>query len=153
MKSRKWLFQDLDFAGILKKYNVEFPGAKQKITKIFRSNKKDFGFIPNRCHIILQGFLWKNSFVLSRISKGEITNLEIQVVFFQKVCAPLPSFFWNSPIYRPETNFWWNFCQCAELDPPFLHLLFLMTFSYKRFPSFHTKNFWCYAWTIYILVR
>ena len=79
-----------------------------------------------------------NSFVLSRISKGEITNLEIPVVFLKNVCAQLSSFFWDSPIYRQETNFWWNFCQCAELDHPFLHLLFVMTFSYKLFPSFHT---------------
>ena len=40
VKSRNWLFQDLDFPGILKKYNVEFPGAKQEITKIFRGNKE-----------------------------------------------------------------------------------------------------------------
>ena len=100
--------------------------------------------------MILQDFLEMNSFVLSRISKFEITNLEISVVFFKKVCAQLPYFFWNSPIYRQETNFWWHFCQCTELDHPFLHLLFVTTFSCKLFPSFHAKNIWCYAWTIYI---
>ena len=42
-----------------------------------------------------------NGFALSRISKGEITNLEIPVVFFKNVCAQLPPFFWNSPIYKP----------------------------------------------------
>ena len=92
MKSQNWLFQDLDFPGILKKYNVEIPGAKEEITKIFRGNKeknhKEFGFIPNRCYIILKGFLGMNSFVLSRISMGEIRNLEIPAV-----CAQLPSFF------------------------------------------------------------
>ena len=72
---------------------------------------------------------------------------------FSKTCAQLPSFFWNSPIYRQEANLWWNVCQCAELDHTFLHLFFVMTFSYKLFPSFHTKNLWCYAWAIYILVR
>ena len=40
MKSRNWLFQDLDFPRILKKYNVEFPGAKQEITEIFKGNKE-----------------------------------------------------------------------------------------------------------------
>ena len=44
-------------------------------------NKKEFGFIPNRCHIILQDFLGMSSFVLSRISMGEITNLEIPAVY------------------------------------------------------------------------
>ena len=39
-KSQNWLFLELDFQGILKKYNVEFPGAKQEITKIFRGNKE-----------------------------------------------------------------------------------------------------------------
>ena len=73
---------------MLKKYNVEFPGAKQEITKIFRGNRekkhKEFGFISSRCHIILQDLLGMNSFVLFRISKGETTNLEIPVAFFQK---------------------------------------------------------------------
>ena len=73
--------------------------------------------------------------------------------FFKKVCPQTPSFYWNIPIYRQETNFWWNFCQCGELEYPFLHLFFVMTFSYKLFPSFHAKRFWCYAWAIYILVR
>ena len=103
MKSQNWLFQDLDFPRIFKKYNVEFPRAKEEMTKIFLGNKekitlKEFAFIPNKCHIILQDFLGINNFVLSRISKGEITNQEIPVVFF-------PSFFWNSPIYRQEVNF------------------------------------------------
>ena len=73
---------------MLKKYNVEFPRAKQEITKIFRGNReknhKEFGFISSRCHIILQDLLGMNSFVLFRISKGETTNLEIPVAFFQK---------------------------------------------------------------------
>ena len=109
---------------------MDFHRAKEEMTKIFLRNKekitlKEFAFIPNKCHIILQDFLGINNFVLSRISKGEITNQEIPVVFF-------PSFFWNSPIYRQEVNFWWNFCQCAELDHPF------WIFSLSR--PFH-KNF------------
>ena len=87
---------------------MEFPGTNQEITKIFRDNKKnhkEFGFIPNRCHVTLHDFLKMNSFVLFRISKGEITNLEISVACFRKVYHQPQSFFWNSPIYRQETNF------------------------------------------------
>ena len=40
MKSRNWLFKDLDFPAILKKYKLEFPGAKQEITKTFRGKKE-----------------------------------------------------------------------------------------------------------------
>ena len=39
---------------------MEFPGTNQEITKIFRDNKnnhKEFGFIPNRCHVTLHDFL------------------------------------------------------------------------------------------------
>ena len=85
----------LEFSRNIEEIQCGISRAKQEITKIFRSTKekitKNFAFIPNRCHIILQDFLQINSFVLSRISKGEITNLEIPVGFFQNIC--FPSFF------------------------------------------------------------
>ena len=134
MKSRNWLFQDLDFPGILKKYNVEFPGVKQEITKVFRGNKEKIinHFIPNRYLIILQDFLGMNSFTLSRTSKGEITNLEIPVVFF--------SF---SKKYELNSHLFSGIAQFTDKKPIsdeifvsvqswttlFLHLLFVMTFS------------------------
>ena len=40
VKSRNWLFQKWDFPGILNKQNVELPGVKQEISKIFRVNKE-----------------------------------------------------------------------------------------------------------------
>ena len=61
--------------------------------------------------------------------------------FFKKACPQPPSFFWNNPIYRQETNFWWYFCHYAELDHPFFesslhHDLFIQTFfqfPYQKF--------------------
>ena len=82
-----------------------------------------------------------NSFVLPRISKGEITNLEIPV-FFKKVCPQVPSFFWKNPIYRQETNFWWNFCSCAS---KMNQLFCIFSLSWP----FHTKFFPVSIPTIY----
>ena len=92
------------------------------------------------------------SLALSRKPKGKITNLEIPVVFSKKYVLN-PHLFSGIAQFTEETNFWWIFCQCAELDHPFLQLLFVMTFSYKLFPRFHTKSLWCYAWAIHTLVR
>ena len=62
-----------------------------------------YSLIPKRCQTIFQDFQ-VSSFVWSRISKGEITNLEIPVVF-PKQYVPYPHiYFWDSPIYRQQTN-------------------------------------------------
>ena len=135
--SRAWVFKKYwrnnmwNFLGLNKK-QLKFSGSiKKKSQRIWFHSQE----VPYN----LQDFQeW--SFVLSRISLGEIPNLEIPVDFSKK-CPQHPSFFWNSPIYTQQTNFWWIF---AELDHTFLHLLFVMTFSYKLFPSFQTKRLWCY---------
>ena len=77
-----------------------------------------------------------NRFALSRISNGETTNLEIPVFCFKKVCAQLPSFFWNGPIYRQEKKpIWWKFCQCAsELYHLFCIFSLSWTFQTNFFP-------------------
>ena len=78
-----------------------------------------------------------NSFVLSRISKGEITNLEISVVFLKKVCAQLQSFFLEQPNLQTRNQFLMKFLSVCRAGPPFFasslcHDLFIQTFS--QFP-------------------
>ena len=157
MKSWNWLFQDLDFPGILKKYNVEFPGVKQEITKNSRGNKekitKNLASFPIGAIWFCRIFLWMNSFVLSRTSKGEITNLENPVAFSKRYVLNCHLFSGIAQFKDKKPISDENFFSVQSWTTLFLHLLFVMTFSYTHFPSFHTKNLWCYAWAIYILVR
>ena len=136
--SRAWIFKKYwrnimwNFLGLNKK-QLKFSGSiKKKSQRIwFHSQEVPYNFagFPGVELCFVQNFLGWNT--KPRNSSG----------FFKKVCPQHPPFFWNSPIYTQQTSFWWIF---AELDHPFLHLLFVMTFSYKLFPSFQTKKLWCY---------
>ena len=90
-----------------------------------------YSLIPKRCQTIFQDFQ-VSSFVWSRISKGEITNLEIPVVF-PKQYVPYPHiYFWDSPIYRQQTNLRWTLLLVCRAGPPFFtsslcHGLFIRT--------------------------
>ena len=133
--SRAWVFKKYwrnnmwNFLGLNKK-QLKFSGSiKKKSQRIWFHSQE----VPYN----LQDFQeW--SFVLSRISLGEIPNLEIPVDFSKKYVlsthpfSGIAQFTHNKPI---SDEF---------LDHPFLHLLFVMTFSYKLFPSFQTKTLWCY---------
>ena len=103
--------KDMEFPGGLKKQNLETPGVNKKRSGISRhdqeKNSVEFPWVlvfdlgrSNGCDTIWWNFQgW--SFILSGISKGKVTNLQIPGVFFKKkyvLNTPCLDFFWYSPI-------------------------------------------------------
>ena len=70
------------------------------------------------------------------------TNLEIPVDFSKTYVLNPRLFFWNSPIYRQQTNFWWNFWRAGSLffTSALCNELFIQTFS--QFPYQKVMVLW-----------
>ena len=83
--------------------------------------------IPRGGSTILWNFLrW--SFVFSRISKDEVTNLKIPGIFWKKYVSTTPVwiFFWNSPIML----------KYGQLDSPHFRWWVQVGYQFKMTPDF-----------------